>query len=118
MKRDLLVFGSLVTAAGIVALFLAGWNYVNAVETYSQVCSSLGYSSPACQSALAQTSITPYWMIAGLVVLIIGLWSTARAFMTGEDLLAARPPPSGRFCPVCKTWQMGPFCGNDGTKLL
>ena len=116
MKRDLLVFGSLVTAAGIVGLFLAGWNYVNSIVTYGQVCTGMNYNTIACQTAIAQTSLTPFWMIAGLAVLIIGLWATARAFIAGEDALAPRQP-QGRLCPVCRTWQAGPFCGNDGTKL-
>lgn len=118
MKRDLFVFGGFVTAAGIVVLLLVGWSYVNGTVAFYQACTGGFYNSVACQTAVAQNSLTTYWILAGLAVFIIGLWSTARAFMTGEDLLAPRrPPPMVRMCPVCKTVQDGPFCGNDGTKL-
>ena len=117
MKRDLLVFGIVVTVAGVLWMVIVGLGYVNAVVTYSQVCSGLGYSSVACQTAMAQNSMTSYWLFAGLAVFVVGLWATARSFMTGEDVLAPKKPALGRVCPVCKTLQMGPFCANDGTKL-
>jgi len=124
----LLVFGLVVTVAGLVWLALVGWNYVNAVVNASQVCSGLGYSAVACQTAYANESLSIYWMFAGIAVFVIGLWATARSFMAGEDLLQSRKPmppayspqpvaPAGRVCPACKTWQTAPFCPNDGTKL-
>jgi len=117
VKRDLLVFGSLLTVAGILWMVLAGWSYVTAIVAYNQICSGGGYNAVACQTAMAQTSLTSYWMFAGLAVFIVGLWGAARSFMTGEDLLAAKRSPARQVCPTCKTWQEGPFCGNDGTKL-
>lgn len=114
MKRDLLVFGIVVAIAGILGMVVIGSSYVNGLASYYQSCTNVGYSSVTCQTAMAQNSLTSYWMFAGLAVFIVGLWATARSFMAGEDVLASKRAPPGFICPTCKTSQTGPFVRTMG----
>ncbi len=115
-----MIAGLAVTVIGVLAAAGEIGNYANIATTISTTCTT--YPSPAaCSSLYVQESTTLFWFFLMFVPFAAGLAAFLFSFGRGPQIGAtagAAAPGVGRFfCQTCKTWQPGPFCPNDGTKL-
>lgn len=111
-NRDLMAVGLGTALIGILAAAVTLGTYGTAV-TAAYSCSYP--ATAACQNLYVQETTSLLWFFVSLVPFAAGLTAFLFSFRGTE---ASTTRPLGRICPVCKTWQVGQFCPNDGTKLV
>lgn len=117
-----MIVGLAVTLIGIFSAVAVMGQYTTLATTIYASCTT--YPQPAtCQGLYVQETTSLFWFFATLIPFASGLTAFLISFGRGPAIGSAKAeapaaPTAGRvFCPTCKTWQMGAFCSNDGTKL-